>query len=302
MDRWNKGGYSREEFLHMRENAMRQLQELARRQQPFPKAAPPGKEPQREKPITPPTSKEMRPPADLPAMPKTENDTMRQPFAPLLPPDSPVNKPEPETLVAPPEARSAQGEPQEPPAYADPQKKNPQTEQPMAFSPAILAFPPSAMEPLREESAGTEQESSAQLLNSLQNISRTIENIGLSFAGQPEATKAAALEAIQADPKPEAPDGSPERFWQTDFLQPPQPQEGGSPPADPWRQQQQEPSVMPHPPYHPDGFVPGKPEKEPMFHPDAVTLPEERYQPPAPPQKPPYQRRSFWGGESPKKK
>ena len=33
MDHWNKGGLSREEFLRMRENALRQLQELARKQQ-----------------------------------------------------------------------------------------------------------------------------------------------------------------------------------------------------------------------------------------------------------------------------
>ena len=30
MDHWNKGGLSREEFLRMRENALRQLQELAK--------------------------------------------------------------------------------------------------------------------------------------------------------------------------------------------------------------------------------------------------------------------------------
>ena len=35
MDHWNKGGLSREEFLRMRENALRQLQELAKKQQAF---------------------------------------------------------------------------------------------------------------------------------------------------------------------------------------------------------------------------------------------------------------------------
>ena len=39
MDHWNKGGLSREEFLRMRENALRQLQELARKQQALASAA-----------------------------------------------------------------------------------------------------------------------------------------------------------------------------------------------------------------------------------------------------------------------
>ena len=33
MDQWNKGGLSREEFLRMRESAIRQLRELAQKQQ-----------------------------------------------------------------------------------------------------------------------------------------------------------------------------------------------------------------------------------------------------------------------------
>lgn len=44
------------------------------------------------------------------------------------------------------------------------------------------------------------------------------------------------------------------------------------------------------------------PGRVPVFHPDAVAAKEERYIPPAPPQKPPFRRRSFWGGENPKKK
>lgn len=55
-------------------------------------------------------------------------------------------------------------------------------------------------------------------------------------------------------------------------------------------------------PYHPDGFIPDRPGRGPVFHPDAVAAKEERYIPPAPPQKPPFRRRSFWGGENPKKK
>ena len=37
MEHWNKGGLSREEFLHMREDAMRKLQELAKRQTSHPR-------------------------------------------------------------------------------------------------------------------------------------------------------------------------------------------------------------------------------------------------------------------------
>ena len=48
--------------------------------------------------------------------------------------------------------------------------------------------------------------------------------------------------------------------------------------------------------------VPDRPGRVPVFHPDAVAAKEERYIPPAPPQKPPFRRRSFWGGENPKKK
>lgn len=72
MDHWNKGGLSREEFLRMRENALRQLQELARKQQALASAA--GNSPQASDTIS---KKENMPLEQVPVQPVMQPEQIR---------------------------------------------------------------------------------------------------------------------------------------------------------------------------------------------------------------------------------
>ena len=365
MDHWNKGGLSREEFLRMRENALRQLQELAKKQQAFANvdkapaqnsnvmknssekvlSARPEEKPQQTAPEKMQDAAVARPKeADLqtpPILPDRPDRLDAGDFLHGSP--KPVWQNERQPLQEPPEI------PQRP--IAMPVERETE-ERLLEFTPAI----PSHLPPEGYLHPPLPSEPEADLLQSLSNISRTIENIGFSsesgFQNGPAAAPANAgqsredvffpnlpesnvpqadfltdiqeeqvLPAFAPDdlfPLPEQPakeEAAPPRetlCLSVSELQPvmpapshPVPPAPPAPPLDSDPRQPRSPKPDSPPsrsPYHPDGFIPDRPGRVPVFHPDAVAAKEERYIPPAPPQKPPFRRRSLWGGENPKKK
>ena len=364
MDHWNKGGLSREEFLRMRENALRQLQELARKQQALASAA--GNSPQASDTIS---KKENMPLEQVPVQPvmqpeqirpAEDKNTIAEPWKETGPKAAQMPDPAVSDVLEQPRDGDSIREREKPvmqPDFGRSSQELPERKQPwqMPLSPQVKGAgiendtnPPSDIPTFLHSEEPPQQQPlppipPADSLQVFSNISRIIENIGFSNEGELQSepnTERVALErtgepdlfpdppgltAPQEDPSAQkqreqvlpafAPDDLfplPEQAAEEPPVQPerifrpaaPKPQSAPSPDADPWRYEP--PKQVPassRPPYHPDGFVPERPGRGTVFHPDAVSLPKEgHYVPPAPPQKPPFRRRSFWGGENPKKK
>ena len=228
MDHWNKGGLSREEFLRMRENALRQLQELAKKQQAFANvdkapaqnsnvmknssekvlSARPEEKPQQTAPEKMQDAAVARPKeADLqtpPILPDRPDRLDAGDFLHGSP--KPVWQNERQPLQEPPEI------PQRP--IAMPVERETE-ERLLEFTPAIPSHLPS--EEYLHPPLPSEPE--ADLLQSLSNISRTIENIGFSsesgFQNGPAAAPANAGQSREDVFFPNLPESA---LPQADFL------------------------------------------------------------------------------------
>lgn len=322
MDQWNKGGLSREEFLRMRESAIRQLRELAQKQQAErgAKTAPQqiGYAPKKGDAVLP------DPPA--PAA-KEEKD-----------PDPNREDPTGEQENISPRQQASSLEDEERPGFGH-SAAQPQNGDFAAAIPADVRQKP-------QDASETDSAApvSGNLFQTFFDISRITENIGSAAASgslaesddraegpmhtAEENLTPARLETSapekKADEKMQNEEVLP-AFSQDDlFLLPEQAPKIEDENDQPYRQakplSQKRPGVsfadeassswqpeapkpgMP-PLYHPDAAVLPRTGKGGAFHPDAVRpVKEGRYIPPEPFQKPPYRRRSFWKAGDPKKK
>lgn len=322
MDQWNKGGLSREEFLRMRESAIRQLRELAQKQQAE-RAA---------KPV----------PQQIGYTPKRDDAVLPDPPAPAAKeekdpdPKREAHAGEQENISPRQQASSLEGE--ERPDFGHPAAQ-PQSGDFAAAIPADVR-----QKPQDTSEADSSAPVSDHLFQTFFDISRITENIGSAAAsGSPAESDDRAEKPMYAAEENLTParleTSAPEKkadekmqkeevlpaFSQDDlFLLPEQAPKIEDESDQPYRQAEllsqtgaglsfadeassswQPEALKPGmaPLYHPDAAVLPRTGKGGAFHPDAARPAKEgRYIPPEPFQKPPYRRRSFWKAGDPKKK
>lgn len=276
MDHWNKGGLSREEFLHMREDAMRKLQELAKKQAPGPqKAAAPstiqtdGTQPAlsiRKEALDPPQSTANAYPSAKSKNVEEKNLSDSSPARTGGEEHPPFSQEAFISELAPSEEIPHRAE-----SHAEHMPEQGQTEEKDADD-VSASFAESA-EPLGNDERSDGFMPSESLLQTIQDISDTMADAAFFPEELPDTVP---LTEKQAPPAP-VPDPPPAQAI----------------PA--------EPVFVPPLPYHPDGFIPGKAGRGPSFHPDAVRPEKGYYHPPRPPKKP-HQPENHWKEENSKKK
>ena len=272
MEHWHKGGLSQEEFVRMREEAMRRLQDLAKRQAPKTEKPPVPAQTDKAKHSLPKQETLSVSQATIP--PKTA-DTFGQESAKKVENLSTVPSTEKEEDKAPSLQREQhmsfpKGQPdfEKSPSSPTPEPDQNPAEAERAYS---LSVPASAPSIETMEKPSDDFMPSENLLQTIQNISQTMANTENPLA-EPSAV-------LPPDKKVKAPEPAPS----ASIFDPPSKRTSSMEP----------PFIPPHPPYHPDGFIPGKTERKPVFHPDAVQPEKGYYLPPQPPQRPPY-RQERW--------
>lgn len=267
MEHWNKGGLTREEFLRMREDAMRKLQEMAKKQTSGPQrpvfASVPPEQPRLQKPKAPLTVPAQEEPVKAPTPDAPDAAPVKKGVE--TPPGHPPKKPLPDSSA--PEKPNG-----DPPSAAGPGPHPPQPFLTETAEEVPSPVPEEAPEALPPEEPPDIMPSEG-LLQTIQDISQAMGDPDFSREGLPDAFGPDAKE----DPKPIP--GPPEA--QTTFA---------------------EPVFVPPLPYHPDGFIPRRPRRAPSFHPDAVRPEKGCYQPPRPAERPSYHPENQKHTEEDKKK
>ncbi len=278
MEHWNKGGLSREEFLHMREDAMRKLQELAKRQTSHP-----------------------RMPAAASSPPNSTRPHLQKPEAASSPPvlKEPLTKLESKPLL---DAVPAKNGGEDRPAYTQPLPSGLSAAEKTGDDPASAADP--VLNSVRERTKESDAETLSYSPHAVppkaaqgdqpegfipsEDLLKTIQDISQSQALE------STVFPHEDPPDAFAPDNKEKPLEKTSNQSVPEPSAAQTISA--------EPIFVPPLPYHPDGFIPRRPGRGPSFHPDAVCPEKGCYQPPRPHEKPPYRPENRWKEVNDKKK
>ncbi len=268
MEHWNKGGLTREEFLRMREEATRKLQELAKRQTSGPQrpifASAPPDDPDLQKP---------KAPLAVPAQEESFKASQPDAFDAVPVKNGGVELPDRQPEKSSPDLSAPEELSGDPVFAAGPSLDPPQ---PFSAETAVEEFSPVLEDtpgaaPLDEEP--DKFMPSEGLLQTIQDISQAMGDPDFSRENPPDTFRPDAKEDPDPIQEPHAP--------QTVFA---------------------EPVFVPPLPYHPDGFIPRKPRRGPSFHPDAVRPEKGCYQPPRPAERLSYHPENQGKAEEPKKK